>query len=354
LIGSESAIIGLLIHYLIGLIIGVTFGYLFIRYIHRTGSAVIWGLNYGLFWWIIGPLTLMPLFRFGTLPEWTLTVAQRAAPSLIAHLIYGSLVGLCYALINKVWHVLFVDSDPLNRTLKGAGTRGMRGAIMGVAGGIIGGLLFTIVMVGVGALPRVATLIGAQSAFVGFIVHLLISLMIGISYGLLFQREADSYGAGLAWGLLYGLLWWLLGSNTLFNMLLREPVDWSLAAIPLPIFSRPLTLRGGPGPHLTNQYLARRYDRELSRQSQPLRPCHPQTSRRRQRRPSPLGNHPHLGRHAAPSARITQPQRTINPPPFNPPQHIGVSMRGAGWWFRQNRARIFQKLKDLTGQALNC
>ena len=35
----------------------------------------------------------------------------------------------------------------------------------------------------------------------------------------------------MSWGMSYGVLWWLLGALTLFPALLRQPVDWSLAAV---------------------------------------------------------------------------------------------------------------------------
>jgi len=268
LAGGESVIVGRIVHYLIGSIIGVTFAIFFSQDIKSSGSGLIWGMNYGLFWWMMGPQTLLPILRFGELPTWSLEGAQALIGSLVAHLLYGSLVGLFVATMNKLWNVLFVDSDPLHRNQESAGARGLRGILMGQAGGIIGGLLFTIVMVGVGALSNVASLVGAESVIAGFIVHLLIAITIGTTYGLLFQRQAYSYGAGMAWGLLYGVLWWLIGTNTLFNVLLGLPVDWSLAAIA----SRYPALVGhllyGAGLGLFYQYLARRYDSDLITLSQ--------------------------------------------------------------------------------------
>ena len=276
LMGSNSMTVGRILHYLIGMVIGVSFGLLFYRDMHGIGSGLVWGLSYGLTWWIIGPLTLLPWFLgMQTRPDWSLTAAQAMFPPLIAHMLYGALVGLCYALFNRFWQILFVDSDPLNRALEGAGTRGLRSILMGQAGGIVGGLLFTIVMVGIGALPDVASLIGAKSSLVGFIVHLVISIIIGSSYGLLFQRETSGYGSGLAWGMVYGLLWWLLGALTLFPILLRQPVDWSLATAALRYPSLVGHLLYGAGLGLFFQYLARRYDTELSGRAWPGGPGRP-------------------------------------------------------------------------------
>ena len=269
LTGSSSMGVGKALHYLIGAIIGISFGLLFHRDLQGAGSTVIWGMNYGLLWWILGPLTLMPWFLGAAGgPDWSLAMARAAFPSLVAHLLYGALVGLIYALVNRMWQILFVDSDPLNRPLEGAGARGLRGLLMGQAGGLVGGLLFTIVMVGVGALPRVASLVGAESSIAGFLVHLIIAAIIGSSYGLLFQREAYSYGSGMAWGTVYGLLWWLLGVVTLFAMLLRQPVDWSLPSVVGLYPSLVGHLLYGAGLGLFYQFLARRFDAELCGRAQ--------------------------------------------------------------------------------------
>jgi uncharacterized membrane protein YagU involved in acid resistance len=265
LMGSNSMVVGQILHYVIGTIIGLSFGVLFHRDIQGAGSGLIWGMNYGLVWWIIGPMTLLPILLGGSVrPDWSLTAAQAVFSPLVAHVLYGALVGLFYALANKFWQVLFVDSDPLNRSLEGAGARGLRSLLIGQAGGIVGGLLFTIVMVGIGALPDVASLIGAKSALAGFIVHLIISIIIGSSYGLLFQREAYSYGSGLGWGLTYGLLWWLVGQLTLFFIILRQPVDWSLETVVAFYPALVGHLLYGAGLGFFYQFLARRYDDDLN------------------------------------------------------------------------------------------
>lgn len=266
LIGSDSAAIGQLLHYTIGLIIGVTFGLLFYRDIKSTGASIVWGMTYGITWWMMGPMTLRPILA-GEAINWTLEGAQAAFTPLIAHMLYGAIVGLFYALATKVWNVLFVDSDPLSRTRESSGARGVRGLLMGQAAGIVGGLIFTIVMVSINALPRVASLVGGDSVFLGFLVHLAIAFLIGSSYGLLFHSTAYGYGSGLGWGLLYGLLWWLLGPGTLFFILLRQPVDWSLAGA----IGRYPALVGhllyGMGMGLFFQYLVRRYDTHTRTQS---------------------------------------------------------------------------------------
>ncbi len=260
IVRSDSLTVGRLLHYGIGLLIGCSFGLLFDHEDQDPGNGLIYGINYGLFWWIIGPMVLLPwLLGRDAQPYWTLATIQNFVPSFVGHILYGALVGWFYGVVNQLWRVLFVDSDPLNRTVEGVGSRWLRAILMGEAGGIIGGLLFTIVMVGDGALPRVGSLIGMSSPVAGFIVHLVISVLIGTSYGLLFYRKVSSYAAEITLGLIYGWFWWVLGAVTLFALLLKQPVDWSLVAVTSLYPSLIGHLLYGIGLAIFYQFLARRY-----------------------------------------------------------------------------------------------
>ena len=259
LVRSDSALLGGMLHYAIAIFIGMTFGFLFYRDIRSSGSSLVWGMTYGITWWMLGEMTLGFLF-FLRRPDWNLHIAQSAFTPLIAHILYGALLGLLYAIFNRVWNALFVDSDPLNRTRESLGTQSVRALLMGQVAGIIGGLLFTIVMVATDSLPRVASLVGGSSAVLGFLVHCLIAFIVGSSYGILFRNEAYSYGSGMGWGLLYGFLWWLLGPGTLFFMILRQPIDWSLAGTVARYPALVGHLLYGMGLGLVFQFLVRRYD----------------------------------------------------------------------------------------------
>lgn len=264
IVRADSPAVGRLLHYLIGVTIGCSFGLLFDDEEQDAGSGLIYGINYGLLWWLIGPMILLPwLLGQDARPYWTVATIQRFVPSFVGHILYGALVGWFYGLVNQLWRVLFIDSDPLNRTTEGVGPRSLRALLMGQAGGVIGGLLFTLVMAGVGALPRVGSLIGMASPVVGFIVHLVISLIIGAGYGLLFYRKASGYASATALGLIYGWFWWVLGAVTLFALLLRQPVDWSLPAVTALYPSLVGHLLYGAGLAIFYQFLARRYDDDI-------------------------------------------------------------------------------------------
>ena len=230
LVNSESSMVGMTLHYVFAIIIGATFGLLFQYDVRGHGSSMGWGLAYGLFWWFLGPLTILPLWQGHPLPlDWSYQHGGELFGSLVGHVIYGLLLGLVYATLDRLWVGFFTESDPINREPEGAGTRTLQSLGWGAAASLMGGLLFSLVMLAVGFLPKVASLIGASSPIIGFVVHLIISALIGMSFGLLFQHEAPNLGSGVAWGLTYGLVWWFLGPLTLMPILLGKPFVWTTA-----------------------------------------------------------------------------------------------------------------------------
>jgi uncharacterized membrane protein YagU involved in acid resistance len=229
LVNSTSYGVGVTLHFVFAFLIGATFGLLFQRDVRGYGSSLGWGLGYGLFWWFLGPLTLLPLWQ-GAPIDWSYTHGAELFGSLIGHVVYGVLVGLIYAALNRLWAVFFIESDPLNREPEGAGARTLRSLGWGAIASLVGGVFFSLVMASTGALSRVASLVGGTSPVLGFLVHLIISAPIGMSYGLLFQRESPTVGTGVVWGMLYGLVWWFLGPLTFLPLLLGGSFTWTAAA----------------------------------------------------------------------------------------------------------------------------
>lgn len=227
LVNSSSPMVGVLLHFVIAVIIGASFGLLFQRDIRGSGSSLGWGLAYGLFWWFLGPLTLMPLLQ-GNAVDWSYMRGSDLFGSLVGHAIYGLLLGLIYALLDRLWVGFFIESDPLNREVEGSGARTLRSLGWGAVASLAGGLLFSLVMVTTGVLPNVAELAGGTSPVLGFLVHMVISALIGMSYGVLFQYESPNLGSGIAWGMVYGLVWWFLGPLTLMPILLGSTFSWSI------------------------------------------------------------------------------------------------------------------------------
>ena len=94
------------------------------------------------------------------------------------------------------------------------------GAYAGLTGGVVSGSLMginnTLQMFGQTTLTR--------STGFDFVIHMAISIAIGVSFVALFPRGLRSLSGGLARGTAYGGLWWFLGPLTLLPLLLGSPV----------------------------------------------------------------------------------------------------------------------------------
>jgi hypothetical protein len=224
---SRSATMTL--HFGVALLIGATFGMLFQRDIRGYGSSMGWGLGYGIFWWFLGQLTLLPVAARIPL-DWSAEHGSQLFGALVGHILYGLILGVTYATLDHVWVRLFIQSDPLNREVEGPGLRILRSLEWGAVAGLVGGLISSPVMLATGILPKIAGLGIGFSSFGGLLIHLFISALIGMSYGLLFRNESSSLGLGVAWGWLFGLIWWYLGPMTFLPLILTGVCDWSTSA----------------------------------------------------------------------------------------------------------------------------
>ena len=212
------------------LAIGATFGLLFQRDVHGYGSCMGWGVGYTMLWWFAGPLFLFPLLRNVPL-NWSARHASDLFGPLVGHILYGLILGISYATFDRIWVRLFIQSDPLNRKPEGPGLRILRSLQWGMTAGFVGGVVSSPVMIATGMIPR------AHNTFVeGLPLHLLVSVLIGMNFGLLFRDEASNIGVGIGWGWLFGLMWWYAGPMTLLPLLSTGEIDWrpSAAASLLP------------------------------------------------------------------------------------------------------------------------
>ncbi|MCH8571152.1 hypothetical protein LSI54_07250 [Nesterenkonia sp. AY15] len=73
-------------------------------------------------------------------------------------------------------------------------------------------------------LPMIAMMVGSTSAGVGLVVHLVISILIGLGLTSLLSGALSSYGRGAILGLLYGGLWWVLGPLLIMPLMMGMPV----------------------------------------------------------------------------------------------------------------------------------
>jgi hypothetical protein len=97
MIGSPTVAAGWLVHLGISAAIGVSFAVLLGWLVSGRTSSVVFGTAYGAAWWLIGPLTLMPLMMgLGLGVNWNLAAAQTMLPSLMGHVVFGAVLGLTY------------------------------------------------------------------------------------------------------------------------------------------------------------------------------------------------------------------------------------------------------------------
>ena len=129
------------------------------------------------------------------------------------------LLGLLYAVINRICVWFLTQTDPIRREPEGLGANTLRALGWGAVASLAGGLVFSVVMVEVGFLPTVANLVGGTSPWLGFAVHVAISTLIGMTYGILFRNEAPNFGSGIR-----------LGSRVWLGLVVSRPPDFAPGA----------------------------------------------------------------------------------------------------------------------------
>ena len=221
-----------------------------------AGAAAVGGAGFGFILWVIGGLTLLPVLRGDGL-NWSILDARSTFPALPGTILFVSATALIYHWQGRLARLFF--SDDLGTRSPDAGSWGPRAVGRGAAAGLVGGLLFTLVMVQIGFLPTVARLVGSESEAVGLVVHLVIAEIVGVSYGILFRRQAFDQSAAIGWGVSYGFLWWVIGPLTLAPVILGTTPAWTVEAAAAAFPSLIGHLAYGAGLGLTFHAMEARY-----------------------------------------------------------------------------------------------
>src|SRR5260370_31912560 len=225
----QSQARAVIMHFLVALLIGSIFGILFQRDVRGYGSSMGWGLGFGIFLWFFGPLTVFPIARRQPL-DWSAEQGTALFGSLVGYIIYGFILGTIYAFLDRIWVRLFIQSDPFNREPEGLGLHFLRSIEWGALAGLVGGVVSSPVMFATGILPKIAGVDTSFGGLRGLSLHLIISVLIGMTYGLLFRNEAPSFGLGVPWGFLFGMILWYIVPLTLLPLMLTGVFDWSASA----------------------------------------------------------------------------------------------------------------------------
>jgi uncharacterized membrane protein YagU involved in acid resistance len=102
LIGSDSTGVGWIVHLIISAGTGAIFALIFGAKITSYGSGVGYGLLYGIIWWVLGALILMPVI-LGMGVQFAHMFEKTPMMSLMGHIIWGLILGAAY--------VALVDED---------------------------------------------------------------------------------------------------------------------------------------------------------------------------------------------------------------------------------------------------
>ena len=216
---------GLSVHFLFAVAIGSLFGLLFRGDLYGLGSSLGWGVGYGIFCWFLGPLTMFPALS-GAPVDWSADRAAELFGPLVGYVLYGVIVGVVFATVERLRVRLFVETDPIRREPEGPGVQTLRAAGWGGLAGLAGGIAATPVLAATGVLSRIAGVDANLSPARGLVLHLLASAFLGILWGFLFRREGLGLGRAIPWGLVFGVVWWYVGPLTILPLLATGEIDW--------------------------------------------------------------------------------------------------------------------------------
>jgi uncharacterized membrane protein YagU involved in acid resistance len=197
LVGLGSPRAGFAVHLAISAVVGAGFGLMVRRQRCGPGEVLFLGAAYGVLWWCIGPLTLLPL-ALGQGLAWDLAAAQRAFPSLIGHLVFGLGTALAFVLLH--------GTDDAGRARRPASA----GALL--RGALAGGLAAA----------------GLQAVLQGRGPAVAVGAAVGLVQAALAPRWDQGLGAALVRGQGYGFAAWVVGELTLLPMLAEAGLRWSL------------------------------------------------------------------------------------------------------------------------------
>lgn len=100
LAGGDSALEGWMVHAVVSVIAGAVFP-CFFKSVAISYPTALWsGFAYGLLWWVLGPLTIMPIW-LGAGPQYSMAFTPLLLTSLVGHLLFGMTLGLVYRLYTR-------------------------------------------------------------------------------------------------------------------------------------------------------------------------------------------------------------------------------------------------------------
>ncbi len=99
LVKSENAMVGLGVHMVISAFIGAVYSLIASRFATGGLSAILVGAVYGMIWWVLGALIVMPLLLGMT--QVIFVIGQPQWMSLMGHVIYGVITALLFVPLSR-------------------------------------------------------------------------------------------------------------------------------------------------------------------------------------------------------------------------------------------------------------
>lgn len=100
MVGSESVVVGFILHMLISAFIGGSFAVIASRVPFSLTVHTVAGFVWGLVWWVLGALIIMPTVL--GMGEMVFAINDMSLGSLIGHSIFGLLLGVIYYILTKI------------------------------------------------------------------------------------------------------------------------------------------------------------------------------------------------------------------------------------------------------------
>jgi uncharacterized membrane protein YagU involved in acid resistance len=94
LVRVESAFAGVLVHAAISAITGAIYGFFAVRFPQTWRNAALGGFVYGIIWWVLGALILMPAML--GMFQMIFVIEQTQWMSLLGHIIFGEVLALSF------------------------------------------------------------------------------------------------------------------------------------------------------------------------------------------------------------------------------------------------------------------
>lgn len=99
LVKSDNHLVGMLVHLAISAGLGALYGMVAARLPLTLTAGAIAGALYGVVWWILGALILMPLLL--GMSQMMLQIGQPQWFSLMGHMLYGVVTGILFVVLSR-------------------------------------------------------------------------------------------------------------------------------------------------------------------------------------------------------------------------------------------------------------